>query len=198
MSDEEKTIQQLQHTNNQLNTQLDHALGGKRQTNAFPRQLCQLGANLKQRKGQIGTNVTPNPLADDCFTAAMEFVSMGNLVKHCKESEREAYLELQKIANLLDVTAKDLPCEVERLKYTSHTRDFLVDRIISMDSRTLDIIQKARNTYYCSTLDLVARLSDKQFLSLPGCGSHLLAKIRLALSMESVDSVNNEGAYEDI
>jgi len=194
MKDEEKTIQQLQKANSQLVAQLNRALGEKRQANVFPRQLCQLGANLKRN----GSNIDPNPLADDCFAAAMEYVSMSRLAKHCQESERDAHCELQKIACILDTTVKDLPCEAERLMHTSHVRDFLVERILYMDSRTRNIIQKARDTYYCSTLDFVARLSDKQFLSLPGCGTNLLAKIRLALSMESVDSVNNEGAYEDI
>lgn len=187
-NDDKKTIQQLQD----VNTQLVRKLGEKPSIHAFPRRLCQLGAILKQRKD------TPDTLADDCFTAAMEFVSMSRLAKHCQESERDAHYELQKIAGILDTTVKDLPCEAERLSHTTQVRDFLIDRVLFMDKRTRNMIQKARNTYYCSTLDLVACLSDKQFFSLPGCGPSLLAKIRLALSMESVDSVNNEGAYEDI
>ena len=189
MSDDKKTIQQLQDANTQLVRELEE----KPPIHAFPRQLCQLGAILKQRK-----DGTPDTLADDCFTAALNYVSMSRLAKHCHESESEARYELQKIAGILDTTVKDLPCEAERLIHTTQVRDFLVDRVLFMDKRTRNMIQKARNTYSCSTLDLVARLSDKQFLSLSGCVPSLLAKIRLALSMESVDSVNNEGVYDDI
>ncbi len=176
MNDEEKTLRQLLYTSEQLNREFSK----QRQGQAFSRKLCQLGANLKREKDDI-----PNPLADDCFTAAMEFVSMSNLVKHCQESERKAYLELQQIANILETTVDNLPRVAAKLSDDSRKRDFCPHNLLNMDSRTHNMVILAADTYGCVTLTAIANLADENFLALRNCGLKTLQAIRTAFSLES-------------
>ena len=175
MSDNKITIQQLLHANEQLNRELAE-LGKRPQPLAFPRQLCQLGATLKQQENG------PNSLADDCFTASMEFVSMCRVVKHRQESEREAYLELQRIANLLETTVDDLPRVASKLMDNSHKRDFSPHDLLGMASHTRNMILRAANTYGCKTLASVADLPDEKFLAVQHLGQKTLLKIRTGFS----------------
>ncbi len=184
MNDEEKILRQLLYTSEQLNREFSK----QRQSQAFSRKLCQLGANLKREKDDI-----PNPLADDCFTAAMEFVSMSNLVKHCQKSEREAYLELHQVVEELD----SLKSITER-----RGRGVSADAILNTPTRVRRILLKAMEKYpCCKTFDDLAAASDLQFLNIPGCDKKMLIQVRKALTRlptvdKSTPTENSE--YEEI
>ena len=184
MSDEQETIQQLLQANEKLNLRLHarHQIDSF-SLDPFPRQLCQLGATLKQQENG------PNPMADDCFAAALEYTSMCRVVKHRQESERKAYLELQRIANLLETTVDDLPRVASKLMDNSHRRDFSPHDLLGMASHTRNMILRAANTYGCKTLASVADLPDEKFLAVQHLGQKTLLKIRTAFSFGDADEI---------
>ena len=175
MTEEQELIQQLQEANTLLGIELAEARKDKR-NHPLSRRLCQLGAKLKR------DDSTPNTLADDCFTVAMEVTAMNNLAEYCQKSERAAYMELQRIATILDTDVHDLPTVATQLMTKSRTREFSPYELLGSDVRTHNMIAHAASTYGCKTLSDVANLSDDQFLALRNCGKTLLRKIHTALS----------------
>jgi len=185
MTDDQQTIQQLQHANNQLVLELGKTRRDFSLSRQLPRKLCQLGASLKQE--QPGT---PNTVADDCFAVALAVVAQRSIADHCQRAEREAYLELQRVASILDTSVTDLAkTALELADNSQHKRDFSPHELLCARPRTHRMIVFAANTYGCRTLAAVADLPDDKFLKLDKCGPEALRNIRTAFSFGDGDEI---------